>query len=606
MNQLARIAKYVKPYMGYVGLNVLFNLISVLFSLVSLTMIAPFLGLLFNKIALVTVAPEVSFNPKSIIQLFYYLTSDVIIHYGKVEALWFISLLIVVLFLLKNLFRYLGMYFMAPVRNGVVKDIRNDLYQHFLILPIAFFKQNKKGDLLSRMSADVQEIEWSIMNSLIIIIREPLTIIAFLITLIAISPKITLLALILIPIIGFIVVRVSKELKKVAEVSQKKLGQILSVLEETLSGLRVIKAFNAIDIMKKRFQQINSSYTRLMTGAYRIRDLAPPMTEFLGASVLVTIMWFGGRLVLSPGEHLNADVFIAYIAIFSQLVPPSQAFVAAFYNVQKGLASANRVYEVLDAEEVILEKTNPIAIKSFDHQIEYKHVSFAYDTQEVLDDINLLIPKGRSIAVVGPSGSGKSTMVDLLPRFYECSSGELLIDGKSVKDYVISDIRMLMGIVSQETILFNDTVLNNIAFGINNISEEEVIEAAKIAHAHEFIEQMPKGYHTNIGDRGVKLSGGQRQRISIARAVLKNPPILILDEATSLLDTESERLVQDAITRIMKNRTSIVIAHRLSTVKFVDEIIVLDQGKIAERGTHNELLAKNGVYKRLYELQSFE
>ena len=397
-----------------------------------------------------------------------------------------------------------------------------------------------------------------------------------------------------------------KSLKRSSEKGQKQLGLILSIIEETISGLRIIKAFNAINLSDTSFKASNQFYTKTMVRLYRKRDLASPISEFLSAAVMVVVLWFGGRLVLNPDTNLDAAMFITYLAIFSQLIPPAKSMTTAIYNIQKGGASVERIHEVLDAEELIVEAENAKSLNEFKSAVEYKEVGFSYDKAEVLKNISLKIEKGKTIALVGPSGGGKSTFVDLLPRFYDCSSGEILIDGNPIKDLKINDVRGVMGIVSQETILFNDTVMGNITMGIENVNEEDVIAAAKVANAHEFISKMEQGYRTNIGDRGVKLSGGQRQRISIARAVLKNPPILILDEATSALDTESERLVQDALVKLMQNRTSIVIAHRLSTIQFADEIIVISKGEIVEKGKHAELLAKKGVYKKLYDLQSFE
>jgi subfamily B ATP-binding cassette protein MsbA len=410
----------------------------------------------------------------------------------------------------------------------------------------------------------------------------------------------------MLPISGFLIGQIGKSLKRTSDKGQKKMGYLLSLIEETISGLRIIKAFNAIDTSQLNFEKENKQYTRLMIRLYRKRDLASPLSEFLGILVVVVILWFGGKIVLNPNSGLSAEVFLVYVGIFTQLIPPSKAIVQAIYNIQKGAASVQRIQQVLDADEVIIEKSDANELSEFTTEIEYKNLSFKYEKEEVLRNINLKIPKGKTIALVGASGSGKSTMADLLPRFYDCTEGELLIDGMNVRDYRIDHVRGLMGIVTQETILFNDTIFNNIALGITNVTEQEVINAARIANAHDFIMETPNGYQTIIGDRGTKLSGGQRQRLSIARAVLKNPPIMILDEATSALDTESERLVQEALENLMKNRTSLVIAHRLSTVQFADEIVVLNKGEIAERGTHTVLLANNSLYKKLCEMQSFE
>lgn len=605
MKNIYKIFRYIKPYWGYASLNIVFNVLSVVFSLVSLTMVIPFLGLLFGTTKLVLVKPEVDMSVKTITEYFNYYVSTIIKDYGKVDALIFICILVIVLFFLKNFFRYLAMYFLAPARNGVVMDIRNKLYNKILILPLSYYSEQKKGDIIARMTTDVQEVEWSIMSSLEMLFRDPLSIVIFLITLMVMSPELTLFAMVMLPFTGLLISRIGKSLKRSSVKVQSRMGLLLSVIEESISGLRIIKAFTAIDYAEEKFKKINADYTSIMNKVYRKRDLANPLSEFMGVFVMAVIMWFGGNLVLGNDASVTPETFIAYVLIFSQLIVPLKSFVTAFYNIQKGAASANRIHEVFDAEEIILEKPDAMPIKDFKNDIVFDNVSFMYEREEVLTNVNLCIKKGNTIALVGPSGGGKSTLVDLMPRFYDCSSGEIKIDNIPVKDLVINDLRGLMGIVTQETILFNDTVFNNIAFGMPGIKEEQVIEAAKIANAHEFISQMEEGYYTNIGDRGSKLSGGQRQRISIARAILKNPPILILDEATSALDTESERLVQDALVKLMQNRTSVVIAHRLSTIQHADEIIVIQKGEIAERGKHNDLYNAGGLYKKLCDLQSF-
>ncbi len=607
MKSLFKILRYVRPYWVYAILNILFNILSVIFSLASFALFIPVLQMLFKTTEVPAEVPEFSWlNFESVKENFYYEINKMISDYGEMEVLLYICVIIVVLYFLRNLFRYLAMYFLSPIRNGVVRDIRNDMYLKILILPLSYYSEQKKGDIISRMTSDVQEIEWSIMSSLEMIFRDPIAIISYLVALFIISPSLTVFVLILLPVSGFLIGRIGKSLKRTSVKGQRQLGIIMSIIEETISGLRIIKAFNAIDSTEQNFKKTNNIYTRLMIKLYRKRDLASPLSEFLAAAVLVVVMWFGGRLVLSPGSSLDAAIFIAYLGIFSQIIPPAKSITTAVYNIQKGSASVERIQKIFDADEIIIEKPDAIQIKEFKNKIEYKNVSFSYEKEEVLKNINLTVKKGETIALVGPSGGGKSTMVDLLPRFYDSLKGEILIDGTPIKDFIISDIRGLMGIVSQEPILFNDTIFGNIALGMNNINEEEVIAAAKVANAHEFISKMEKAYNTNIGDRGVKLSGGQRQRISIARAVLKNPPILILDEATSSLDTESERLVQDALFKLMKNRTSVVIAHRLSTIKFADEIIVIKKGEIVERGSHADLIAQKGVYKKLHELQVFE
>ena len=605
MKRFLKIMRYAGPYWVFALLNVVFNILSVLFSLVSFTLFIPVLQMLFHQIKVPVSAPPLTLEINSLRDNFYYLTGQLLSRYGNERMLIYICITIVVLFFLKNFFRYLAMYFLAVVRNGVVKDLRNDLYLKILILPLSFFNEKRKGDIIARMTTDVQEVEWSIMSSLEMAFRDPITIITYLITLFVISPSLTVFVLVLLPISGYIIGRIGKSLKRTSDKGQLKMGFLLSMIEETISGLRIIKAFNAIGFADSRFRQTNTEYNKLMIRLYRKRDLASPLSEFLSACVVAIVLWYGGKLVFTPGNFLDAAAFLVYLGIFSQLMPPAKAITQAYYNIQKGAASVDRIEQVLAEPEVIEQKPDAVEKKEFNTDIEYRGVTFAYGSDPVLRDIRLTIPKGRTVALVGPSGGGKSTLVDLLPRFYDCLQGGIYIDGTDIRDLVITDLRGLMGIVSQETILFNDSVFNNIAFGMPNVGEAEVIAAAKIANAHEFIERMPHGYETNIGDRGTNLSGGQRQRLSIARAVLRNPPILILDEATSALDTESERLVQQALENLMRNRTSIVIAHRLSTIQHADEIVVLQAGYLVERGTHSDLLEKNGVYRKLYDLQSF-
>lgn len=607
MKNYLRLLGYVKAYKGYAALNILCNVFSVIFSLFSLTMVAPFLNVLFNQTSEYRQVPW-SMSVKALLANFNYFLSQYIAEHGKLQALFFISILVVILFFLKNLFRYLAMYFVAPIRNGVVRDLRNGMYERVLHLPLTYFSEERKGDLIARMTSDVQEIEWSIMQSLEVIFREPLTVILFLTTMVLMSPQLSLFVFVLLPIAGVLIGQIGKSLRRTSAKTQAQMGVLLSTIEETLSGLRIIKAFTSEAFSSARFRKINDDYRRLMIRLYRKRDLSSPLSEFMGAVVLVVVMYFGGRLVLSESQALEPSVFIAFIAIFSQLIPPAKSFTEAYSNVQRGLSSAERINKILDAEITIRDPEFPVPLSNFNHSVEYRDASFAYHkggTGWVLDNVNLKIEKGKTIALVGQSGSGKTTLADLLPRFYDLEHGEILLDGENIKNYRLHDLRKLMGIVTQESILFNDTVFNNIAFGMTTMKEEDVIAAAKIANAHDFIMEMKDGYQTNIGDRGGKMSGGQRQRISIARAILKNPPILILDEATSALDTESERLVQDALTQLMKNRTTLVIAHRLSTIQHADEIIVMQKGEIIERGRHAELLNSGGVYKKLYDLQTF-
>ncbi len=601
-----RVLSYVKPFWVSALLNVVFNLLVIVFSLVSFVMLIPFLNLLFGIEKLVEVKPDFTFSPESILELLNYYISRIIITDGKIQALIYICLFLLVTFFFRNLFRFLAMFNLATVRIGAVESIRNETYRKITILPLSFFTGNKKGDIIARISTDVQEIDYSIMNYLEMIARDPITILTYVVTLFLMSPQLTLFVLILLPITGYIIGQIGRTLRKESKIGMAKFAGLLSIIEETISGLRIIKAFTAIDFSNERFRFLNREYSKLNLKIYRTRDLSSPLSEFLSSLVIIMVLWFGGKLVLGNNPSITAAIFITYIVIFSQIIPPAKTFASGFYSMQKGIASAERIFEILDAAEVIEEKPDPVRINSFAHSIDYRDVFFKYKNDYVLKGINCKIEKGRIIALVGQSGSGKSTMADLIPRFYDTTQGEVLIDGIPIRDYRIDDIRHLTGIVTQEPILFNDTVFNNIAFGKENVTKEDVINAAKVANAHEFIEKMEEGYESNIGDRGSKLSGGQKQRLSIARAVLRNPPILILDEATSSLDTESERLVQDALAKVMSNRTSIVIAHRLSTIIYADEIIVLQNGEIVERGNHNELLEKKGVYKKLYDLQAFE
>ena len=605
MKKFYRILAYIKPYYGYAGLNVIFNLLTIIFSLFSFALLIPFLNLLFGINDLVIEEPELAFNTKSFLDYLNFQISQVIISSGKIQALVYICIILLVAFFLRNFARFFAMYYMANVRIGAIKGIRNDIYTKLLILPLSFYSKHKKGDIIARVTTDVQEVEFSIMNYLEMIVRDPITIIAYFAFMVSMSPQLTVFVLIILPVTGFIIGRIGKSLRKQSKIGMAKFAALLSVIEESISGLRIIKAFNAIGYSDNKFKNSNNSYSKLLIWIYRRRDLSSPLSEFLSSVVIIIVLWFGGKMVLSDNPTIQAADFITYIVVFSQIIPPAKTFAQGFYSIQKGIASAERIFEVLDAEEVIVEKPDALSVNSFNNNVEYRGVSFKYENEYVLKNINLSIEKGKIIALVGESGGGKSTMADLLPRFYDVDEGEILIDGKNIVDLKINETRGLMGIVSQESILFNDTIFNNIAFSKENISEKDVITAAKIANAHEFIMETESGYQTNIGDRGMKLSGGQRQRLSIARAVLANPPILILDEATSSLDTESEKLVQKALFNVMKDRTTIVIAHRLSTIQHADEIIVLKKGEIVERGTHTELLLLGGVYSKLQQLQSF-
>lgn len=550
-----------------------------------------------------------SVSAKSLLNNFNYYLGNYIVEHGQLNALMLISTLVVIMFFLKNLTRYMAMYFLAPIRNGVVRDIRRDVYHKILSLPIGYFTDERKGDMMARMTSDVQEVEWGIMNSLEAAFREPLNIIVFLITMFTMSSELTTFVLVLLPVAGLIIGRIGKSLKKKSVQAQEKMGELLSNIEETLGGLRIIHAFTSEKSASKKFGGLNNQHYSLMNKIGRRRDLASPVSEFLGTVVMTVVMYFGGLLVLGSDSKLEPSEFIAFIAIFSQVITPAKSLTTAWYNIQKGLASSERIYKILDAEVLVKDPEHPVEAKPFSDKIHFDRISFSYVKEEgrsVLKNISLEIPKGKTVALVGQSGSGKTTLADMLPRYYDPNEGEILMDGINIRELRIFDLRKLLGVVTQESILFNDTVFNNIAFGIDNASEADVIHAAKVANAHEFIADMPEGYQTNIGDRGGKLSGGQRQRISIARAVLKNPPILILDEATSALDTESERLVQDALTKLMKDRTTLVIAHRLSTIIHADQIIVMNKAEIVERGTHQELIEQGGYYKKLYELQTFQ
>lgn len=605
ISKFNRVLTYVKPYWGSVTMNIVFTILATVFSLFSFSMIVPFLNLLFNPDNLITVKPEFSLSSDALLETMNYYISSIIIAKGQKMALLFICVMLVFAFFLRNLTTYMASFYMAAVRVNSIKDLRAAVYNKILVLPLSFYSKQKKGDIIARITTDLQEIEVSIMNYLDVFIKSPITIIAYFAYMLGVSWELTLFVLCVLPIGGIVIGKIGKSLKKDSKEGMTRLSNMIANIEETISGLRIIKAFNAIDYTNEKFEEQNYGYSKLLKFVHRKRDLSSPMSELLSAVVISIVLWFGSTLILSGSASITAANFIAYIVVFSQIIPPAKSFSHGFYNLQKGMASAERVFEILDADEVIHQKDNAKNITEFKDSIKYNNVVFRYGKDDVLKNINLTIEKGKMVALVGESGGGKSTMVDLLPRFYDVCEGSITIDGNDIRDYKIDDLRSLMGIVSQESILFNDTVHNNIAFGMHNATREEVIEAAKVANAHEFIMNLENGYDTYIGDRGMNLSGGQRQRLSIARAVLKNPPILILDEATSSLDTESEKLVQDALAKIMSNRTSVVIAHRLSTIQDADDIVVLAKGHIVEQGKHEELIAKNGVYKRLTDLQSF-
>ena len=606
MNNFFKLLSYIKPYKTYAFLNLFFNILTIIFAIFSLGMMIPLLKLIIGVEGLTSSAPVFSLSDtETWMPNLYFQMSKIIEAQGAEHVLVLISIAIIVLFFFKNVFRYLAMWILAPLRNGVIRDLRNAVYSKYLVLPLSYFSGKKKGDLIARATNDVQDVEWTIMGSLEILFRDTITVIAYMTTLFIISTKLTLIMLIVLPLAGYVIGKIGKSLRKKSLIAQNMNGVMLSFFEEAIGGLRIIKAFNAIDYSNNKFYDHNNKYTKVMIGVFRRGDLSAPLSEFFGIIVMSVVLWYGGKLILSDNGSMDGPIFIYYVTLFSQVIPSIKSFASGYYRIQKGTASAQRIWEVIEADEEIIDKENAISKDNFDTNIEYRNLSFKYEDEYVLNNINLSVPKGKTIAIVGASGSGKSTMVNLLPRFYEADGGSLHIDDIDVKDLKIRDLRGLMGIVNQESILFNDTIFNNIAFGMDNASEEEVIAAAKVANAHEFIKDLADGYHSHIGDRGNKLSGGQKQRISIARAVLKNPPIMILDEATSALDTESERLVQDALENLMKNRTSVVIAHRLSTIKNADEIVVMDQGKIVEQGNHSDLIALNGIYNKLHQLQSF-
>lgn len=613
MKKLFSVLKYARNYKSYTAFNVVFNILFAVFSAATLALLIPFTELLFKSddYQLSTIIaggrPRVGLQETNNLQdITRYWLALLITEKGKLSALILICLSVLILTFFKNLCRYLAMFFVAPIRNGVVRDLREKLYRKALSLPLSYYSEEKKGDLMSRMSADVQEIEWSIMQTLEMIFREPLTVVIMFSMMLIISAPLTLYIILLLPVAALIIGLLGKSLKNAARRSKETLGHLFSVIEETLGSLKVIKAFNAESHMRGKFTGLNETYYRQAVNVYRKTDLASPLTETIVTAILMLILFIGGSMVFS-GE-VSGSMFVTYFAIASQLIPPIKQITTSYNNIQKGVASEERIDRILSAHDLIADRANAKPLAGFSGEIRYEGVSFAYhkgDSGYVLRNIHLVIPKGRSVALVGQSGSGKTTLADMLPRFYEPDEGTLTIDGTDVRDATIGSLRNLIGVVTQESMLFNDTVRNNIAFGSPGATTDKVIHAAKVANAHEFIESLPQGYDTNIGDRGGKLSGGQRQRISIARAVLKDPAILILDEATSSLDTESEKLVQDALSNLMQNRTSIVIAHRLSTIINCDEIIVLQKGEIIERGSHTELIRKNGVYKKLCDMQNF-
>ena len=601
------LRRFVPPYKKYLILSIVFNILSAVLNIFSFAALIPILQILFQtsdaEAATSLMAWDWGNVQGVLMNNMNYYVNGLIADYGQTTTLLLIGLFLAVMTFLKTGAYFLSAATIIPIRTGVVRDIRNQLYQKITSLPLGFFSEERKGDIIARMSGDVQEIENSIMSSLEMLFKNPILIISYFAALIFISWQLTLFTLIIVPVMGWFMGYVGRKLKAQSIKAQSLWSDTMSQVEETLGGLRIIKAFCAEGKMNRRFDQINSAYRDDIMRVNIRQSSAHPMSEFLGTILIVIVLWFGGVLVLNY-QTLSGPIFIYYMVMLYSIINPLKDFSKAGYNIPKGLASMERVDKILMAENTIKEVAQPKHIPSFEHQIEFRNVSFRYADQWVLKDINLTIPKGKTIAIVGQSGSGKSTLVDLIPRYYDVQEGEVLIDGINVKDLGIFDLRQLIGNVNQEAILFNDSFRNNIAFGVDNATDEQIAEAAKIANAYDFIMQSEHQFETNIGDRGGRLSGGQRQRLSIARAILKNPPILILDEATSALDTESERLVQDALERLMKTRTTVAIAHRLSTIKNADEICVLHEGRIVERGTHEELLSIDGYYKKLNDMQT--
>ena len=608
------LRRFVPPYKKYLGLSVLFNILSAILNIFSFAALIPILQILFQVDGGIRANDYMQWNGdwgtiKEVAtnNMYYYIQEFIVAHSASA------ALLVIGLFLAFMTFLKTGAYFLSsatiiPIRTGIVRDIRNQLYQKITSLSLGFFSEERKGDIIARMSGDVQEVESSIMSSLDMLFKNPVLILFYFITLICISWQLTLFTILFVPPFGWFMGFVGRKLKAKSITAQALWSDTMSMVEETLSGLRIIKAFCAEDKMNGRFDQVNSDYRNNIMLVNIRQQMAHPMSEFLGTVLIVIVLWFGGILVLDYGR-IDGPTIIFYLVMLYSIINPLKEFSKASYNIPKGLASMERIDKILQAEVEIKDKENPEHISSFEHQIEFRHVSFAYTDNKtdelvyVLKDINLVIPKGKTVALVGQSGSGKSTMVDLIPRYYDVQEGEVLIDGINVKDLAVHDLRQLIGNVNQEAILFNASFKDNIRFGKTDASDEDIANAAKIANAYEFITKSEHGFDTNIGDRGGRLSGGQRQRVSIARAILKNPPILILDEATSALDTESERLVQDALEKLMKTRTTVAVAHRLSTIKHADEICVLHEGKIVERGTHEELIEKEGYYKKLHDMQ---
>jgi subfamily B ATP-binding cassette protein MsbA len=605
MSKLRLLLKYISPYKWSAIRNILYNILSAVFALFSYTLVIPFLNILFNRIELLSSPGKFQLNAEYIQAFAKYYLSLFIEKNGPVGALMMISIVFIITSILKNGFIFLANNSMAYIRSCTVRDLRKKMYYKILRLPLSFFTDARKGDLMTRISNDVQEIEISVMSSLTMMFRDPMYILIFVIYLFITSYQLTLFALALLPVSGWLIGLASRTLRSSSLLGQQKLGRLLSIVEETLSGLRIVKGFNAEKKMKDQFGAVNDHYSKIFRRVIRKSYLASPLSEVLSTFVVILLLFGGGMLALKANGHMTSEKLIAFLVVFSQIIQPAKNITTAWFSIQKGMASIDRIDQILEAEEKITEKKNALPIKDFKDSIEFKGVWYAYNSEAVLKDINLKINKGQTVAIVGKSGAGKSTLADLLPRFIDADKGSVLIDGMDVRDLKTTDLRYLMGIVSQHPILFNTSFTENIAFGVDVPDMDKVISAAHNANAHDFIIETEEGYENSVGESGNKLSGGQRQRVSIARAIMANPPILILDEATSALDTESERLVQDAILKLMQNRTSLVIAHRLSTIQHADLIVVLDDGMVVEKGTHTELMnKKNGFYSKLHSYQA--
>lgn len=608
MTLLKRLLRYLLNYKANIGLVLIANLLYAVFSIFTLTMLVPFLSVLFGQVQQVVARPSFTLSTSFFIDTFYYYMGLIVTQYGQMSALLYIAVVMVVLSLFSNFFRYLGMFWLAPMRSGILRDLRNDFYHKMLLLPISFYNKYQKGDIISRIGADVLEVEWSVYAALQSLCRDPFQIVIYVVVLFTISVKLALVSLVVLPLMGYLLALIGKRIKRYALRSQQLLGKMSSLFEEAVGGLRVIKGYNAVDHTFQRFRHQNFQFYRTTKKVFRISELGAPLIEFLCIMALLGITMVG--LLWVPAESMGqGTAFMLFFVVFARLIVPAKALVSTYYTMQKGLTAATRVYEVIDADEQIVECNNPLSIERLEKEIVFQDVSFSYrdvkdeESCDVLHHINFRVKRGEVVAIVGPSGSGKSTLVDLLPRFYDVKFGQIRIDGKPIQQYRIADLRSLFSMVNQDVVLFNDTVYNNIVFGMDNVTEEQVIAAAKIAQAHQFIMEMEDGYQTQIGDRGMRLSGGQRQRLSIARTILRNPEVLILDEATSALDNESEFLFQEALIPFVKEHTAIIIAHRLSTIRFADKIMFVRDGKIVESGSHEQLMKLQCEYYRFYMAQ---